>query len=359
MNSLALFRQLAVGLLPILVFVTAEAVWGTRVGLLVAIASGVLELGWTWLRQQKFDSLVVADTLLVVLLGGGSLWLESPLLFKIKPALMDLLLASIFGLSAFSRFDPLALMMRRTLRGIELSPLQTAAMRQKARILFALLLGHAALVLFASWKMSPGAWAFISGALLYIVIGLWLGAEFLLGIGRKRRYSGEEWFDLVTADGMTIGQAPRSVCHSGPGKMHPVIHLHLLDAGGRLYLQKRSARKEIQPGKWDTAVGGHVAAGETVEAALGREAREELNLAEFSARPLLRYVWQSPVETELVHVFLARGSFPGLRPDPAEIEEGRFWKIRNIRESMGRGVFTPNFEHEFERILPALTGNDR
>lgn len=39
--------------------------------------------------------------------------------------------------------------------------------------------------------------------------------------------------------------------------LHPVVH-HLFNFRGELYLQKRPEWKDIQPGRWDTAVGGHV-----------------------------------------------------------------------------------------------------
>lgn len=38
--------------------------------------------------------------------------------------------------------------------------------------------------------------------------------------------------------------------------LHPVVHLHLFNSRGELYLQKRPEWKDIQPGRWDTAVGG-------------------------------------------------------------------------------------------------------
>lgn len=64
--------------------------------------------------------------------------------------------------------------------------------------------------------------------------------------------------------------------HGGGGLLHPVVHLHLFNSRGELYLQRRPVWKDIQPGRWDTAVGGHVDYGETVDDALRREVREEL-----------------------------------------------------------------------------------
>lgn len=62
-----------------------------------------------------------------------------------------------------------------------------------------------------------------------------------------------EWFPLVNEEGETIGKATRKECHSGSKLLHPVIHLHIFNKDGDLYLQKRSMNKDIQPGKWDTA----------------------------------------------------------------------------------------------------------
>ena len=39
-----------------------------------------------------------------------------------------------------------------------------------------------------------------------------------------------------------------------------------------------------------------------------------------------------------------------LAPDPGEITEGRFWHVDEIKANVGRDVFTPNFENEFELI---------
>ena len=159
----------------------------------------------------------------------------------------------------------------------------------------------------------------------------------------------EEWFPLVNEAGETVGKATRRTCHNGSKLFHPVVHLHIYNRAGDLYLQKRSVRKDIQPGKWDTAVGGHVDLGETIEVALRREVREELGITDFIPEFLMRYVFESALEKELVNTFRTVYEGPFL-PDADEIEEARFWSIPEIEAHLGKGVFTPNFESEYEKL---------
>lgn len=156
-----------------------------------------------------------------------------------------------------------------------------------------------------------------------------------------------EWFPVVDEEGNTIGTAPRTICHDGRSfLLHPVIHLHLFDTEGRLYLQKRSDTKDIQPGKWDTSVGGHVNPGEPVEDAVRREAFEELGLKEIEPVYEKRYIWKSDRERELVTSFsVVSDQVPVINID--EIAEGRYWTLDEIAGNLGKNLFTPNFEHEF------------
>lgn len=163
----------------------------------------------------------------------------------------------------------------------------------------------------------------------------------------------EEWFPLIDETGLVVGKALRSECHSGSMLLHPVVHLHIFDKQGRLYLQRRSMSKEIQPGKWDTAVGGHVDYGETIEEALHREVREELGITVFEPIHNFTYLFQSSVEREMVYSY--RTIYEGdIVIDPEEIDEGRYWDIDEVMAHMGKGVFTPNFEDEFQRLLTIL-----
>ena len=83
-----------------------------------------------------------------------------------------------------------------------------------------------------------------------------------------------ELLPVVDENGVAVGAATRGECHGGSMLLHPVVHLHLQDPDGRLYLQLRPEWKKIQPGRWDTAVGGHVDLGECVADALRRQLAE-------------------------------------------------------------------------------------
>lgn len=159
-----------------------------------------------------------------------------------------------------------------------------------------------------------------------------------------------ELFPLVDEAGNIIGSITRGEAHNGSKALHPVVHMHLFNSKGDLYLQKRPEWKDIQPGKWDTACGGHIDLGENVDQALKREVGEELGVTDFEAEPLGSYVFESAKERELVYAF--RCTFDGkVTPSKEELSEGRFWSKDEIVSNLGKEVFTPNFEHEYSKFF--------
>ena len=159
-----------------------------------------------------------------------------------------------------------------------------------------------------------------------------------------------EKFPIVDEEGHVIGSATRGECHSGSKLLHPVVHLHVFNSKGEVYLQRRPDWKDIQPGKWDTSVGGHIDYGEEPEQALVREVREELGITEFTPVRVGKYVFESKREKELVYVH--RTTYDGpVTPSAEELDGGPFWTLDEIREAIGKEVLTPNFESEFQKFF--------
>ncbi len=354
-----LLKSLVPGLLPLAIFVGADAVFGDKVGLIVGIGVGLIEFAYILRRDGKADPFVAADTILLAVAGGVSYFIGNDIFFKLKPALIESILALAMG--ALLALPPSYLKgyIGRQLRGVTIPDSAMPAMKRSLALMLAALVVHIALTVYAAVDLSTAVWGFVSGGLLYILFAAVAVGQFASARLRAKRAAGvpgEEMLPLVDESGKVLGAAPRSECHKGPGKLHPVVHLQIVDGRGAMYLQKRAANKDIQPGKWDSAVGGHVSAGEDLDAALARELREELGVTRLAIEasgariePILRYRWDSERESELVFSFIVTYGGP-FSPDGSEIDEGRFWSFSDIRANLGMGLFTPNFEHEYGLI---------
>lgn len=165
-------------------------------------------------------------------------------------------------------------------------------------------------------------------------------------------FMSDEYFDIIDKSGNIMGKATRAECHSDKSLAHCTVHVLVFNSRGELFLQKRSISKDIQPGKWDTSVGGHLDLGETFDVAVHREMKEELNI-ETPVEYMYNYWMYSDVETEYVHTY--RAIYDGIMElDPKEIDDGRFWSKEEIEKSIGTGIFTPNFEQEYEKYVQWL-----
>ena len=349
-QRIQLLKKLLPGFIPLFAFIAIDEIWGTKAGLIAALVIGLFELGWIGFKEKRFDRFVLVDTLLLLVLGGVSIWLDNDIFFKLKPALVELVLCGVLAFSAFSKINIVALMSKRYMKGMEFTDGQMSQMRTSLKLMFFVFFVHTILVFYASFYMSNEAWAFISGGLFYLLFGVVFAIEFFKQKKVQRAQAQEEQLPVVNEQGQVLGKAPRSVCHNGGKLLHPVVHLHVINNKSAIYLQKRPSNKLIQPGKWDTAVGGHIAFGEDLQTSLQREAWEEIGLRNFSAKLVKQYVWESEIERELVYVFTTH-DFQGIHLHSDEVEEGRFWTKNQIVKNIGKGEFTPNFEHEFNLLF--------
>lgn len=347
------YIKLLPSLLLITVYFIADEFFGPFIGAICALISGTGEFLYTRIRYKKNDRMILLTTLFFCIPGVLSLWAHEGIWEKLQPGIIETSLCILVGLFAFTRTDLNETLPASCQQSFQLSAGQQKAMRNTMKLLFYLLCLHTAGVYLSAFLLPASATSFVSGPLLYLLIGLFFLSLIARNRWLTRKYAKEEWLPLVDENGKITGQAPRSICHSGSKLLHPVVHLHIINPEHAVFLQKRSRKKKLLPGRWDTAVGGHVGINEKIEEALKRETFEELGITAFEARPLGHYIWESPSEKELVFSFLCT-RYDRIRIDNDEVDEGRFWSREEIEKNIGQSCFTPNFEHEYRTLLKPL-----
>ena len=161
-----------------------------------------------------------------------------------------------------------------------------------------------------------------------------------------------EMLDIYDAAGNCIGQAPRKECHGNPALLHHTSHVVVFHPEEpALLLQLRRKDKDIQPGKWDTAVGGHLDSGEDYLAGAVRELREDLGLE--LPPEALQVLFDSPIRNEIesedTRVFGVTHGGP-FAFQKSEIDDVRFWRFSELRDPANFPLFTPNLVKELERL---------
>jgi isopentenyldiphosphate isomerase len=161
----------------------------------------------------------------------------------------------------------------------------------------------------------------------------------------------EEIFEIVDENNNVVGTAKRRECHGNPALLHRTVHVIVFHPDGRMLLQKRSMNKDIQPGKWDTAVGGHLMPGEDFEIAARREMQEELGVP---GNLPLKYLFDSKIRNKIesentrVYSTVCEGPFDFPKD---EIDDVKFWTVFELRNGLSEDYFTENLKVELAKLF--------
>lgn len=115
---------------------------------------------------------------------------------------------------------------------------------------------------------------------------------------------------------------------------------------GELLLGRRSVDREWLPGAWDV-FGGHIESGESAEAALMRELREELGIAPSAMRPLGELSGATPDAWRLRLYAVTAWSGEPRNLQPREHDELRWCSLKDAAEKLGAA------HAEFPQLLRA------
>lgn len=141
----------------------------------------------------------------------------------------------------------------------------------------------------------------------------------------------EDIFDIVNERDEVIGRAPRSEVHAR-GLLHRAVHVLVFNSRGDVFLQKRSMKKDRQPGVWDSSCSGHVDSGEDYDQTAVRELGEEIGLR-LTAPPARLFKVDACAETDAEFVWVYRYHSEGpFQLDPDEIDAGDWFAPERVTQ---------------------------
>ncbi|HVZ65570.1 MAG TPA: NUDIX domain-containing protein [Lacunisphaera sp.] len=120
----------------------------------------------------------------------------------------------------------------------------------------------------------------------------------------------DELFDVVNEFDCVVAQLPRREVHR-LGLRHRSVHILVRNRAGQIFLQKRSMKKDLFPGTWDSSAAGHVGAGEDYDGTAVRELEEEIGCRpEHPPRRLFKIEAREETGQEFVWVYRVEAEGP-------------------------------------------------
>lgn len=167
-----------------------------------------------------------------------------------------------------------------------------------------------------------------------------------------------EYLDVVDEYDRVVDRLPRQTVHARQLR-HRAVHILVFNGSGELFLQRRSWRKEVAPGLWDSSAAGHLDCGEAYDTAAVRELAEELGV---HAEPQRFLHLEAAALTGWEFVWVYRCVHAGpftLAAD--EIDEGRWYAPRELDATLAAqpARFSSTFATIWTTLRNGVDGHPR
>ena len=122
----------------------------------------------------------------------------------------------------------------------------------------------------------------------------------------------EEFLEVYSPEGTKTGQKKSKSEIHRIGLFHSTVHVWIFTEEGNILIQKRSKKKELNPGVWDVSVAGHVKFNENIKKAAKRETLEETGI-NINTKDLLKIgvyrsinIHPTAIDKEFFHTYILK-----------------------------------------------------
>ena len=137
----------------------------------------------------------------------------------------------------------------------------------------------------------------------------------------------EEMVVIVDRDDNVVDTAPRSRMRH-QRLTHRTTYIFVFGSDGRLFVQKRTATKDLHPGYYDLAAGGVLVEGESYHESAAREAEEELGVRAVALQPQFKMYFEDGHSASWGWIYTCVHDGP-FRLQPEEVESGEFMPVED------------------------------
>ena len=118
--------------------------------------------------------------------------------------------------------------------------------------------------------------------------------------------------EVYSPEGTKTGQKKSKSEIHRKGLFHSTVHVWIFTEEGNILIQKRSKKKELNPGVWDVSVAGHVKFNENIKKAAKRETLEETGI-NINTKDLLKIgvyrsinIHPTAIDKEFFHTYILK-----------------------------------------------------
>jgi 8-oxo-dGTP pyrophosphatase MutT (NUDIX family) len=159
----------------------------------------------------------------------------------------------------------------------------------------------------------------------------------------------DEIVAIVDEHNHVVGTAPRREMRA-KRLPHRSTYILVFNAGGELYVQKRTMTKDVFPGYYDVAAGGVVLAGESYEQGAARELEEEMGIRGVPLTRLFDFYFENE-RTRLWGCAFSCVYDGPIALQEEEVESGAFMPVDEIVYRSETVPFTPDGMYVLRRYL--------